>query len=383
MEKRKVQNNDHEVEHKKAKGEDPFAYLHEEQKPMPAVYTEKPVQPKEKKIGQLTQKQVDQYFENGFLVVKDFFPANRLNVVRDGVDKLVDKLAKKLYDAGKIKNMHEDKDFFTRLAHLEKEFKGIAVLLHKQGILPEEFQALWSDERLLNAVEQLVGPDIAGHPVWNLRTKTPHNEQTTVPWHQDNAYLEPCSLECFQLTAWIPMVDANMVNGCMQVASGGHKAGKTLKHTCCAGGTWYVEMQEKDLDQLGLEKKDIVTCEVPYGGVLFLNNAIPHQSLENRSEIIRWSLDLRWHDPKKPNGFYGLKNSVVMRKADDPDYKIDWSEMSGVDRTKLQMESLKEDNDDFTTEVAGPWMKRWDIVHHNRHTEMLNMKGNSTGWHKA
>uniref|UniRef100_H2XN36 Uncharacterized protein n=1 Tax=Ciona intestinalis TaxID=7719 RepID=H2XN36_CIOIN len=221
MEKRKVQNNDHEVEHKKAKGEDPFAYLHAEQKPMPAVYTEKPVQPKEKKIGQLTQK-------------------------------LVDKLAKKLYDAGKIKNMHEDKDFFTRLTHLEKEFKGIAILLHKQGILPKEFQDLWSDERLLNVVEQLVGPDIAGHPVWNLRTKTPHNEQTTVPWHQDNAYLEPCSLECLQLTAWIPMVDANMVNGCMQVASGGHKAGKTLKHTCCAGGTWYVEMQEKDLDQLGL-----------------------------------------------------------------------------------------------------------------------------------
>jgi len=24
-------------------------------------------------------------------------------------------------------------------------------------------------------------------------------------------------------------------------------------------------------------EKDIVTCEVPYGGVLFMNNAIPHQ----------------------------------------------------------------------------------------------------------
>ena len=33
-------------------------------------------------------------------------------------------------------------------------------------------------------VEQLIGPDIGGHPVWNLRTKTPQDEATTVPWHQ-------------------------------------------------------------------------------------------------------------------------------------------------------------------------------------------------------
>ena len=30
-------------------------------------------------------------------------------------------------------------------------------------------------------------------------------------------------------------------------------------------------------------------------------------SLNNYSENIRWSLDLRWQVPDKPNGFYGLK----------------------------------------------------------------------------
>ena len=48
----------------------------------------------------------------------------------------------------------------------------------------QAFRDLWSNERLLNAVEQLIGPEIAGHPVWNLRTKTPNNEASTVPWHQ-------------------------------------------------------------------------------------------------------------------------------------------------------------------------------------------------------
>ena len=60
-------------------------------------------------------------------------------------------------------------------------------------------------------------PPFPGHPVWNLRTKTPQNEQTTVPWHQDNAYFDPDALNVLLVTAWIPLIDANQENGCMQV----------------------------------------------------------------------------------------------------------------------------------------------------------------------
>lgn len=48
----------------------------------------------------------------------------------------------------------------------------------------KSFRELWGNKRLLNLIEQLIGPDIAGMPNWNLRDKTPHNEATTVPWHQ-------------------------------------------------------------------------------------------------------------------------------------------------------------------------------------------------------
>ena len=43
-----------------------------------------------------------------------------------------------------------------------------------------------------------------------------------------------------------------------------------------------------------VNEKTIVTCEVPFGSVLLLNNLIPHKSTENYSQNIRWSLDLRW-----------------------------------------------------------------------------------------
>ena len=48
-----------------------------------------------------------------------------------------DILVNRLHAAGKIKKKHEDKDFFTRMIHVNKEFHGASVLMHKLGILPE------------------------------------------------------------------------------------------------------------------------------------------------------------------------------------------------------------------------------------------------------
>ena len=46
------------------------------------------------------------------------------------------------------------------------------------------------------------------------------------------------------------------------------------------------------------------------------------RSLDNMSEQIRWSLDLRWQRPDAPNGFYGLKDCITMAKSDDPSFKV-------------------------------------------------------------
>ncbi|OWF51593.1 hypothetical protein KP79_PYT04609 [Mizuhopecten yessoensis] len=68
-------------------------------------------------------------------------------------------------------------------------------------------------------VEQLLGPDIAGHPVWNLRTKTPRSDAISIPWHQDSAYFSNESYDHMIVTAWVPFLDAIPGNGCMQFSS--------------------------------------------------------------------------------------------------------------------------------------------------------------------
>ena len=43
---------------------------------------------------------------------------------------------------------------------------------------------LWCSEKFINMAEQILGSDVATHPVWNLRVKPPQNAFNPVPWHQ-------------------------------------------------------------------------------------------------------------------------------------------------------------------------------------------------------
>eukprot|EP00058_Branchiostoma_floridae_P004960 XP_002590448.1 hypothetical protein BRAFLDRAFT_86337 [Branchiostoma floridae] len=205
--------------------------------PCPETYLTPPPQPNVKKHGQLTDEQLKLFYDEGFVVVRDFFTPEELQPVRDAIAYLMDDLADRMFQAGLIKNKHENANLFERLILLEKEYPGISVILHKTPKLPQGFRDLWAHDRLLNVMEQLVGPEIAGHPNWNLRPKTPQNQQMDVPWHQDNAYFAPELLGTFVGTAWIPFLDVNAGNGCMQMVKYGHRKGVTAKHVCCMGGT--------------------------------------------------------------------------------------------------------------------------------------------------
>ncbi|KAL8590937.1 hypothetical protein ACOMHN_036764 [Nucella lapillus] len=377
----------------------------------PEVFNLKAMPPPqaEKKPGQLPESMIRQFFEKGYVVVDSFFKPEDLQVCRDAIEGyvvvdsffkpedlqacrdaievLVDGLASMLHRGGKIKNLYKEYGLFERLTKLENESPGANIILHKLGQLPQAFRKLWSHPHLLNVVEQMIGPDIMGHPVWNLRTKTPQNEATTVPWHQDCAYLDNRSYEVLQVTAWIPMLDAGKTQGCMEVASGGHLKGKVARHTACWGNTWYVMLDEEEMvNTLGVDgDKDIVLCEVPYGGMLLLNNMTPHRSLPNVSQDIRWSLDLRWQRPDKDVGFYDMKQGIMMRSRQQPDLQIDWDVFDGIDRTaeakkNMGSQSKEEDEERFDTTIQGPWMRKWEIVHTNRHTAKLS--DDNLTWHK-
>ena len=223
--------------------------------------------------GILTEKELEQFFSEGYVIKHGLFSKDELQPAISEIETLVDNLANKLFQAGKIKDLCKDSGVYQRLIRLEEQFPHASVLLHKTQMFPPAFCALNGHPKLLSIAKQILGSEVAAHPVWNLRTKTPQQEVTVVPWHQDAAYMSKECWEDLQLTAWIPLIDVTVKNGCMQVLPGGHRMGRVLTHTGCPGDTWYIEIPpEIAVKETGIDlEKQAMTCEMPMGSVLLFN----------------------------------------------------------------------------------------------------------------
>ena len=131
--------------------------------------------------GPLTPDQIEQYYHDGFVIVDDIIPTDHIKACLSGIDQLVDSLANDLHRHGLIDDLCADPNVhhtFNRLTSIDAQYKGAAVLLHKNGILPTEFIRLWELDVLNEIAFQLIQPPpsqpkIAANPIWNLRPKLP------------------------------------------------------------------------------------------------------------------------------------------------------------------------------------------------------------------
>jgi len=91
-------------------------------------------------------------------------------------------------------------------------------LRQKSHLLFTWLNDLIRHERILDAVEDVIGPDIL---CWGTSffIKEPHNS-SFVSWHQDSTYwgLDPADI----VTAWIALSDSTTENGAMRVVPGSH-----------------------------------------------------------------------------------------------------------------------------------------------------------------
>ena len=91
--------------------------------------------------------------------------------------------------------------------------------------LPEMF-AFCFNPNLLAPVESIVGPEITLSPIQHLRPYTPRRgerQPMQVPWHQDQGVTREEADASQILTVWIPLVDVDPGNGCLQVLPGVNK----------------------------------------------------------------------------------------------------------------------------------------------------------------
>ena len=264
----------------------------------------------------LSREQVQQFHDDGFLIVRGLLPPAAYKPLIDELVAEIDGLIDEAVINGLLDpaDSFPEEPFSTRLAMVTKTCRDPKRIWHNfQGKRHKTagMFALRTHPSILDATESLIGPEIYAHPQSNLRAKMPDEEAMVVPWHQDLAYLVPEDAgETLFVNFWIPLVNATADNGCLQVIRGSHRFG-LLPHN-------YRTPFFHGIDKTDLPEGEIVTCELFAGDVLMTMERVVHRSTSHTKRTVRWSLDLRYSRTGLPTGRKNVPGFIA-RSRDDPE----------------------------------------------------------------
>ena len=233
----------------------------------------------------------------GYLMIPDIFEPADLEPLRRELTAAIHSCAQRLLDEGKISQLYEEEPFERRLSCIYRECEEIVGAITGRGGGGHSGAALFeviTHAKLLSVVECFVGPEIVGSSVYRIRPKIPGMAKGIVPWHQDSGYFNPHCDGDLILTCWMPLVDATVENGCLEVLPRAHRQGVVRHYT--NGPNGYLAIADENLPPT-----EAVAVPVPLGGALFMTNCTPHSSTPNNTDVVRWSLDLRYQDATVPN----------------------------------------------------------------------------------
>lgn len=211
----------------------------------------------------LTEREVQQFHENGFLLKKGLVAPDMMRQIDAQTAALHEQMA-----ASTPPEVH---------VSWEKPIEGrpprIRQLMHSEVVSPGLNTVLRSDD-VLDIVEALIGPDISlFHSKLLMKAA---RDGTVTPWHQDYAYWKREGNNPVQINCMLAIDPAARANGCIQFVPGSHKGG-LLSH-------------DRRNEAFGVflpgyfnKRDDAVFVEMQPGDCCFFNSLVIHGSDGNSS----------------------------------------------------------------------------------------------------
>jgi ectoine hydroxylase-related dioxygenase (phytanoyl-CoA dioxygenase family) len=202
----------------------------------------------------LTDSEVKQYWEDGFLVVDDVLSIEEVEELRHACED------------PQILALRSQKDYETKTVHA----LGITSL-------HPAFLKLAKHPAIVERIKPLLGPDIELEHS-KLATKPPTKGVGVFPWHQDYAFYPHTNTDL--LSVMVMLDDATPENGCMQMVKGSHKLG-ILDHA--KDGRFVAECQESHYWLEPANPSNVVDVTPRTGGISIHHALTLHGSDANKS----------------------------------------------------------------------------------------------------
>ncbi|MDA0710933.1 MAG: phytanoyl-CoA dioxygenase family protein, partial [bacterium] len=243
-----------------------------------------------------------------------------LQPVIDELSAFIDRRATELKTQGKLADLYPNEPFEKRYGFLFDQCKEISKGLDIMQIRGRAMFEFLHNPNLLDVASSLVGPEVTCNPIQHIRSKPPSAYEKNegpgfhnVPWHQDAGVMMPEADLSNVLTFWLPIGDATAEMGCMRILPGVPKSHGYLKHQREGGTTIWPEL---------LPEIEPVVAACQKGDIVVMDKFTPHRSTPNRTDLCRWSMDLRY----QPTGDHTGRTAhpeFVVRSQKNPESVMD------------------------------------------------------------
>jgi non-heme Fe2+,alpha-ketoglutarate-dependent halogenase len=228
----------------------------------------------------LTDRQIEQYRRDGYVCPVAVIPAAEAAGLRRKLEA---------FEA-------------TQGGRLEAGQRSRAFLLFKW------LDDLIRDPRVLDPIEQLIGPDIL---CWStIFWIKEAGSKSFVSWHQDNTYWGLSSRHV--VTAWFAIADASVEAGCMSVMPGTH-TGDTLPHEDTYDSD---NMLTRGQAIRGLDEARAVSMPLAAGEMSLHNYCLAHGSGPNLSSDRRIGVSMHFMPPDTRQVVGAWDCAALVRGAD-------------------------------------------------------------------
>jgi len=180
---------------------------------------------------------------------------------------------------------------------------------HKSHLLFTWLDALIRHPAILDAVEDVIGPDILcwGSSFFIKEARNP----AFVSWHQDSTYwgLEPADI----ITAWVALSDSTAANGAMRVIPGTHKMEQVAHRDTFAPENLLSRGQEIAVD---VDGRDAAMLELRAGQMSLHHVRLIHGSDPNPSDQRRIGFAVRYIPTYVRQSVGGTDHATLVRGTD-------------------------------------------------------------------
>lgn len=258
-------------------------------------------------MPQLSQKQMADFLQEGFIVLKGLFSKEEISLLQQSA-----------------REDHElDAKSFSR-----NDGEGGSVRLTLWNFPGDTIYGMFARcHKVVDKVEELLGDEVYHyHSKMILKDAKIGGAWT---WHQDYGYWYQNGLLYPNLVSVFIAVDpAPKENGCLQVIPGSHLLGR-IDHIL-TGDQAGANMERVNAV---LERMAVVYCEMEPGDAIFFHANLLHRSDQNKSENSRWSMiccyNAKSNDPYKES--HHPRYTPLHKVADEEIVRVGLSRFSKAD----------------------------------------------------